>query len=210
MPANHPIYYFTCNKMDMFLKELTHFHPQTPIWNNALQDLHQTMRAALKPPQDQPSNNVVLSIFSQDLADQPAKANTGTSYLTLEKLKSHPDHQGIMLDRTILMPLRKKDLPRSNTVQNLQKTSFLVQHYRLATPDCHFDVKRLAMLGGDPNQKRIIPLDAYAVQASQQSQPEKLIRFMRAHSPSSDTYPSLSGFREPHKALLQYYVLSLK
>jgi hypothetical protein len=194
MSLHNPVYYFTHNKMDLLLQQLTQNDPQTPQWDNALAHLHLTIRA--KPEQQ----NTEITLI-----EKPC--------LTLTRPKHMGTRETLLLDRPILAPMAKKDKPPAKIIQNLQKGSFLTQHYQLKAPDVMFDIERLVMLRDEEGAKRMMPLPVYVVQPHirpSQQQPERLIRFMRSHSPTPESHPVLSGFGHNGKALLHYYVMQLK
>lgn len=194
MALHNPVYYFTDNKMDILLRHLTRDDPQTPEWEEALGQLHQHIRA--EQGQECPQITLMHKPFIALARPRPAAMRAS-----------------LLLDRSVLASLPSKDKPSAKTVQDLQKNSFLTQYYQLKTDDVTFDIRRLVMLRSDHGVKRLSALPVYALEPHvrpTQNQTERLVRFMRTHSPTPESHPSLTHFGQSDKGLLHYYVMQMK
>jgi hypothetical protein len=192
MAMKQSIYYFNHNKMDLFLKQLTQEHPDTPQWDGALAQLHLSLRES--PQQTHPSVTLV---------HEPR--------VTLSRSKTKDCNQSLFMDRSIWATLPARYKPTAKGKEDLQKGNYVTRAYELNVDDMAFTIQRLAVLREDQGLKSVITLDAYAIEHDQHMKPsERVSRFMRVHSSTVESHPSLSHFSDPHKALLHYYVMQLK
>lgn len=205
-------YYFTANKMDLFLRELTKQHPQTPTWDDLLVYLRDRMRANPTQPVVHMSFSGLNSALPLTPEHHTHAAAQEEPFLTLERQKSTGALEALKLRADITHTMPKKHLPALKRLKEAQRTDFLIQSYRLQAPDVEFTVDRLAKIVQDKNVKQIQPLDIYRITPTilPRLREESMLRFMRAQSPAAETgfYNDLDS--QHPQAFLRYYLLNLK